>query len=188
MLCAGFSLLQLLLLQNTGFRAQAQYLRCTGLVTPRQVVSSHTGDQTCVPCIGRWILYHWTTKEVPVSGRGPLGPARPRPSHAPTQARHTPRPSLWHSSGIHSAVDTYGGGVFRRPTTQASSQQIPKPRLGRCYRPGKREVVFWVLFFLLSCAWGAPLLPIRGLRSFRTFILPHPFLVGNCYFHLLLLL
>ena len=22
-------------------------------------------DQTCVPCIGRWILNHWTTREVP---------------------------------------------------------------------------------------------------------------------------
>ena len=43
--------------------------------------------------------------------RAPLSLARPRPSHARTQARHTPRPSLCYSS------DTYGGGVFRRPTT-----------------------------------------------------------------------
>ena len=28
-------------------------------------LSSPTGDQTCVHCIGRWILYHWTTREVP---------------------------------------------------------------------------------------------------------------------------
>ena len=29
------------------------------------VGSSWTRDQTCVPCIGRQILNHWTTKEVP---------------------------------------------------------------------------------------------------------------------------
>ena len=29
--------------------------------------SSQTRDQTCVPCIGREILNHWTTKEVPGS-------------------------------------------------------------------------------------------------------------------------
>ena len=29
-----------------------------GLVTPRQVESSWIRDQSCVSCIGRWILYH----------------------------------------------------------------------------------------------------------------------------------
>ena len=52
-LCTGFSLLGLLLLQNTGFRAQAQYLCCTGLDALRHVVSSQTRDQTWVLCIGR---------------------------------------------------------------------------------------------------------------------------------------
>ena len=28
---------------------------------------SPTRDQTCVPCIGRWILNHWTIREVPQS-------------------------------------------------------------------------------------------------------------------------
>ena len=28
-------------------------------------LSSLTRDQTCIPCIGRWILNHWTTREVP---------------------------------------------------------------------------------------------------------------------------
>ena len=27
-------------------------------------LSSPTGDQTCVPCIGKWIFNHWTTREV----------------------------------------------------------------------------------------------------------------------------
>ena len=47
--------------------------------------SSWTRDQTCVPCIGRWILYHWATSVVPpsvilmkafsvkCSGRNPMG-------------------------------------------------------------------------------------------------------------------
>ena len=52
-------------------RAQAQYLCCSGLVAPRHVVSSQARDQTGVPCIGRWILYHWTTREVAVSGFQP---------------------------------------------------------------------------------------------------------------------
>ena len=29
-------------------------------------LSSLTGDRTCVPCIGRQILSHWTTREVPL--------------------------------------------------------------------------------------------------------------------------
>ena len=29
-------------------------------------LSSWTSDGAHVPCIGRWILHHWTTREVPV--------------------------------------------------------------------------------------------------------------------------
>ena len=62
-LCGG------LLLQSSGpgyagSRAQAQQLWCTSLAAPQHADSSRTRDRTCVPCIGRWILYHWTTKEV----------------------------------------------------------------------------------------------------------------------------
>ena len=35
------------------------------LLVPRHVESSWTGDQTCVLCIGGWILSHCTTREVP---------------------------------------------------------------------------------------------------------------------------
>ena len=35
-----------------------------GLVAPRHVGSSWTRGRTCVPCTGRWILSHWTTREV----------------------------------------------------------------------------------------------------------------------------
>ena len=48
----------------------AHVLGCTGfstcgvsLVGLWYVVSSWTRDWTCVPCIGRWILNHWTTRE-----------------------------------------------------------------------------------------------------------------------------
>ena len=44
-------------------RAQAQQLWCMGLVALRHVGSSQTRDWTHVPCSGRWILYHWATKE-----------------------------------------------------------------------------------------------------------------------------
>ena len=83
--CTGFSLLWLLLLQSTGSRcagfsscgmraqqlwlagsrAQAQQLWRKGFVAPRHVGSSRTRARTRVPCIGRWILNHCATREVP---------------------------------------------------------------------------------------------------------------------------
>ena len=39
-------------------------LQLKGLVAPWQVGSSQTRAQTCVPCIGKQILNHWTTREV----------------------------------------------------------------------------------------------------------------------------
>ena len=75
--CASFSLQWLLLLQNTGSRAQAQQLWLMGsraqaqqlwrigLVAPWHVGSSQTRARTGVPCIVRWILNHCATKEAP---------------------------------------------------------------------------------------------------------------------------
>ena len=51
------------LVQHTGSRVQAQQLRCMGLVAPRHVGPSWTRDQTCAPCIVRWILNHQTPRE-----------------------------------------------------------------------------------------------------------------------------
>ena len=79
----GFSLRWLLLLQSTGSRragfsscgtwaqqfwlsgsrVQAPQLWRTGLAAPRHVGSSRTGARTRVPCIGRWILNHYATRE-----------------------------------------------------------------------------------------------------------------------------
>ena len=36
----------------------------TSLAASRHVGSSQTRDQTRVPCIGRWVLNHWTPREV----------------------------------------------------------------------------------------------------------------------------
>ena len=36
-----------------------------GLLAPRHVRSSQIRDQTCVYCIGRWILYHSDTRQAP---------------------------------------------------------------------------------------------------------------------------
>ena len=71
--CVGFSLWWLLLLQSTGSRrlgfsscgTRAQQLWHTGLVAPRYVGSSRTRDQTHVSCIGRQIVNHCATREVP---------------------------------------------------------------------------------------------------------------------------
>ena len=39
----------------------------TGLVAPRLVGFPWTRDRTLISCIGRWLLNHWTTREVPGS-------------------------------------------------------------------------------------------------------------------------
>ena len=44
---------------------QAKESCCTGLSALRHVGSSQTRDRTYVPCIGRWILNQWTTREAP---------------------------------------------------------------------------------------------------------------------------
>ena len=70
---AGFSLRWLLLLWSTGSRhagfsscgTWAQSLWRTGLVAPWHVGSSRTRARTRVPCIGRQILNHCATREVP---------------------------------------------------------------------------------------------------------------------------
>ena len=51
-------------LQLPGPGAQAHWLLCVGLVPPWHVGSSWTRAQTCVPCIGRQILIHCTSREV----------------------------------------------------------------------------------------------------------------------------
>ena len=58
LLCAGFSLWWLLLLQSAGSRR-------TGLVAPWHVGSSWTRARTRVPCTCRQILNHCATREVP---------------------------------------------------------------------------------------------------------------------------
>ena len=52
-------------LQLLGSRAQAQKLWHMGLVAPWHLESSWIRDLICVSCIGRQILYHWTTREAP---------------------------------------------------------------------------------------------------------------------------
>ena len=44
--------------------ARARSLQCTGLAAPWHVEFPQTRDQTRVPCIGRWIFIHCTTKEL----------------------------------------------------------------------------------------------------------------------------
>jgi len=41
-----------------------QALGHTGLVALGHVESSWTRDQIRFPCIGRWMLNHWTTREI----------------------------------------------------------------------------------------------------------------------------
>ena len=57
------------MLQSMGSGVQGlQQLWCVALVALQQMESSQTRDRTWIPCIGRRILNHWTTREVLVSG------------------------------------------------------------------------------------------------------------------------
>ena len=57
--CTGASAVAAPGLQSTGSGV------VSSLAVPRYVGSSWTRDRTHISCIGRWILYHWTTKEAP---------------------------------------------------------------------------------------------------------------------------
>ena len=63
----GFSLRWLPLLQTVGSgERRLQWFWHVGLVALWRVGSSWTRDWSHVPCTGRWILNHWTTREVPL--------------------------------------------------------------------------------------------------------------------------
>ena len=64
--CSGFSLLETGF-RSTGFSTRGTWARSLwhiGLGAPQHVESSWTKDRTPVPCIGRWILSHYTIREV----------------------------------------------------------------------------------------------------------------------------
>ena len=88
--CRGFSCCGA---QALGTCAQHQWH--TGLVAPWHVGSSFSQnrDQARVPCIGRWILNHWTTSEVPNSFLNSLSTHHPvsRSSTQPTNSSQTLR-------------------------------------------------------------------------------------------------
>ena len=54
---------------SDGVMARTLYTRYSsdaGSIAPRHVGPSRTTDRTHVPYTGRWILNHWTTREIPV--------------------------------------------------------------------------------------------------------------------------
>ena len=61
----GFPLRWLSCYRAWAVGAQASVTATHGLSCPTTRRSSRTRDGTCVPCTGRWILNHWTTREVP---------------------------------------------------------------------------------------------------------------------------
>ena len=46
-----------------GLESTDSTVRLMCLATLQRVGSSQTTDPTCVSCIGKWILYHWVTRE-----------------------------------------------------------------------------------------------------------------------------
>ena len=65
--CTGFSSCgrKVQQLQLPCYGAQARQVWHTDSAVLQRVESSWTRGQTRGPCIGKWILTHWTTKEVP---------------------------------------------------------------------------------------------------------------------------
>ena len=69
--CSGVSQQRFLLLWSTGLRHAGcsnyspgvQQLWCASPAASGHVGSSQTRDRTCVPCMGRQILNHWTTRK-----------------------------------------------------------------------------------------------------------------------------
>ena len=62
--CGGSSCCRAQALGHLGIsRCAVPGLWSAGLVSPQHMGFSRTRDQTCVSCFGRWILYHWATKE-----------------------------------------------------------------------------------------------------------------------------
>ena len=64
---AGLQARGLLSLRLLGSRAQAQKLWHIGLAPLRCMGSSQPRDQTHIFYTGRWILYHWASREAPIS-------------------------------------------------------------------------------------------------------------------------
>ena len=54
-------------LSSCGSRGLECRLSSCGTRAQRHVGSPQTRDRTCVPCIGRWILHHCATREVPIT-------------------------------------------------------------------------------------------------------------------------
>ena len=62
--CSGFPPCRAQALGCSGFSSCSQHaLEHRGLVAARNVRSSQTWEGAGVPCIARWILNHWTTRE-----------------------------------------------------------------------------------------------------------------------------
>ena len=61
---SGLLTLWFLFLWSMGSKAWVQWLWHTGLLTPQHVESSQTRRRIHDSWIGRWILNHWTTREV----------------------------------------------------------------------------------------------------------------------------
>ena len=159
-----FSWQWLLLLRNTGSRVRAR-LWPRGSVASQRVGSSRTRNQTRVACIGRQILNHWTTREVPTWGalisRLPKYGTRVRLPHSP--ANHLCESPLldleWLRGGSFVWVISESQDMQQVPIcgSELACNDLIVPgdsegrRGSRVSRP-EEALPFWDL--LLSTEWG----------------------------------
>ena len=112
--CGGFSWCRAQVLQCTG-----SVVWHTGLVALGHMGFSQIRDWTCVACAGRWILYHWTTREtLKVLFISPLlllsRFSRVRLCATPWTAAHQAPPSLGFSRQEH-----WSGLLFPSPVHES---------------------------------------------------------------------
>ena len=92
----------------------------TGLVAPRHLGSSWARARTRVPCIGRWILNHCATREVPYhpflpwSGRLACPAPLPLPPSLSMCYLHVLPPSPWSLHASHTGASSL---VLHRPSS-----------------------------------------------------------------------
>ena len=136
----------------------------TGLVAPWYVVSSQTRTRTCVPCIGRRILNHCATREVPTTTHLLEFPK--------SETRATPNPGKdveqmnSHSLpvGMQDGAPTLEDSLALSYETK-HTLKIPSSNLAPWYLPKEVEILvhtktctwtFIAVFFIIAKIWRQP--------------------------------
>ena len=159
-------------------------------------LSSLTRDWTHVPCIGRWILNHWTTREVPIIGHfGPFLPvllpiSRRRVTHPPNQGPHLASVTSGSTSIIPLLAcilsDSVSAGSFPSLCQDVFSASVLKTKLSRLslHDPAPNLLSCSLSFLKHACAVCVPssshFPPGCPLTSPKPWLLPPVIFTVSC--------